>query len=288
VGEKCVANNILLVGCGDIGINLGLMLAAKGERVWGLRRSSTLPNPLMTLNADVTDPDSLRCLSALALDYVVLTLTPASFSDEGYRSVFVDGLANVLAVLKTVSSIKRIFWVSSTSVYHQADGQWVDEESSTDPGSFSGRRLLQAEQLLAASGFVYSVIRFAGIYGPGRRRLIEQVIAGQGCEKLPPLYTNRIHREDCVGFLSHLIEQDQQGEKVERCYIGVDSEPVAMWQLKSWLAQQLGVDPNSLTSVEQTRRSSKRCSNQRLLSSGYQLLYPSYQQGYLALLADEK
>lgn len=283
-----MANNILLVGCGDIGIKLGLMLAAKGERVWGLRRSSTLPTPLMTLNADVTDPDSLRSLSAMALDYVVLTLTPASFSDEGYRSVFVDGLANVLAVLKAVPSIKRLFWVSSTSVYHQADGQWVDEESSTAPGSFSGRRLLQAEQLLAASGFVYSVIRFAGIYGSGRRRLIEQVIAGQGCAKSPPLYTNRIHREDCVGFLSHLIELDQQGKKVERCYIGVDSEPVAMWQIKIWLAQQLGIDPNSLTTVEQTRRSSKRCSNQRLLSSGYQLLYPGYQQGYLALLADEK
>jgi nucleoside-diphosphate-sugar epimerase len=284
-----MANNILLIGCGDIGVNLGLKLAANGDRVWGLRRSSMLPSPLKTLNADVTDPDSLQCLSISDWDYVVLTLTPAAMNDEGYRSVFVDGLKNVLAELKSVTSIKHIFWVSSTSVYHQTDGQWVDEKSSTEPGSFSGQRLLQAEQLLAASRFAYSAIRFAGIYGPGRRRLIERVIAGQGCAKSPSIYTNRIHRDDCVGFLSHLINLHQQGENLDHCYIGVDSDPVSMWELKRWLAQQLGIAPDSLIAVEQARRSSnKRCHNQGMLDSGYQLLYPSYRQGYLELLAEEK
>jgi nucleoside-diphosphate-sugar epimerase len=144
---------------------------------------------------------------------------------------------------------------------------------------------LEAEQLLAASDIPYTVIRFAGIYGPGRRRLIEQVLAKQGCPKEPPLYTNRIHRDDCVGFLAHLISLDRQGVKLARLYLGVDSEPVSMWQVKQWLAEQLAIDPAAMTAAEQTRRGSKRCSNHRMLTSGYHLLYPSYRQGYGALLA---
>ena len=278
-------DNILIVGCGDIGIPLGQKLAADAAKVWGLKRNpSTLPEVISPVCADVTRPDTLTRLGSLALDYVVVTLTPGGFDDDSYRQVYVDGLANLLATLKPSQSIKRLLFVSSTSVYHQNKGEWVDENSDTAPESFSGQRLLQAEQLLEDSGVPFSIVRFAGIYGPGRRRLIEQVLAKQGCAKEPVCYTNRIHRDDCVGFLAHLISRHRQSGVLETRYIGVDSEPVSMWELKVWLAQQLNIDPASMTAVASSRRSSKRCSNGRLLASGYQLLYPGYRQGYGELL----
>lgn len=281
--------NVLLVGCGDIGVPLGLQLAAQGDSVWGLRRNpSSLPAPIQPLAADVTEPASLAAIGELALDYVIMTLTPAGFNDEGYRRVFVDGVNNLLAQLLPLTSLRRVFFVSSTSVYHQGEGQWVDEASPTQPRSFSGQRLLQGEQILLDSSLPVTVIRFAGIYGPGRRRLIQQVIDRQGCSAEPPLYTNRIHRDDCVGCLAHLLGMAKEGELLDTRYIGVDSEPVTLWDLKRWMATELGIDPGQLTGALDSRRHSKRCSNQRLLTTGYRLRYPGYQQGYRPLLAAEK
>ena len=279
--------SILIVGCGDIGTPLGLQLASEGHTVWGLRRSGTLPEPINTLNADVTDRESLVSLGSLRFDYIVVTLTPGEFSDQRYQAVYVQGLTNVIAALNNREAVKRLFFVSSTSVYHQNDGQWVDENSAAEPKTFSGQRLLEAEQVATTQAIAHCVIRFAGIYGPGRRRLIEQVAAGQGCPLSPPLFTNRIHRDDCIGFLAHLIRMDCEQQALASCYIGVDSEPATLWEVKSWIAEQLGIDPSTLTNGDKTRRNSKRCSNARLLATGYMLRYSDYRQGYGELLAEE-
>lgn len=271
---------VLLVGCGDIGQPLGRQLLAAGAEVWGLRRSEgELAAGFRQIRADVTDPDSLQPLKDMNFDSAVITLVPAGFDDDSYRRVFVEGLANLLAVLRC----EHIVFVSSSSVYQQSDEQWVDEDSITEPASFSGRRLLEAEALLAGCDIDSTVVRFAGIYGPGRRRLIDQVLAGEGSAAI---YSNRIHRDDCVGVLAHLVAQQWAGVPLQDCYLAVDSEPVKLSELKHWLALQLGVDPATMTATAATRRASKRCSNRRLLASGYQLLYPGYRQGYTAVLAD--
>ena len=277
---------ILIVGCGDIGVPLAQALVNGGAEVWGLRRRpGELPAFIHPLAADVTDAGSLGALDELAFDYVVMTLTPAEMSERGYRSVFIDGVANLLDALHRQPAPRRIFHVSSTSVYHQRDGEWVDESSPATPASFSGKALLQGEQLLFDCGIPVTVVRFAGIYGPGRRRLIDQVLAGQGCPRRPPLYTNRIHRDDCAGVLLHLILRDAAGEAVDSLYLGVDSEPVPLWEVKQWMARQLGVELDAdKPSAAPARRNSKRCSNARLLSSGYQLRYPDFRRGYAALL----
>lgn len=277
-------NKILIVGCGDIGTALGLRLVVAGNEVWGLRRSTRLPAPLKTVTADVNDPETLGVLIEQPFDYVVVILTPDSASDETYKSVYVDGLGNVLAQLKRASPIKRLLFVSSTSVYHQSSGEWVDENSVVQPEKFSGKRLREAELLLVNSGVNYSVIRFAGIYGPGRQRLLDQVRAGVGCPNTPDIYTNRIHRDDCVGFLQYLLEQCQQGKEIESMYIGVDCEPATMWDVKCWLAAEMSVDLKPSQTMVARRGNNKRCSNRRLLATGYQLLYPNYKLGYSDLL----
>ena len=279
---------ILLVGCGDIGIALGAKLFDKGASVWGLRRkTSALPSFIQPVQGDVTDPDSLKSLNNLSFDYVVVTLTPASYSDEGYQRVYVQGFDNVLSVLREQSFSGHLVLVSSTSVYHQQDGQWVDESSPTQPVTFAGRRLLQAEQLLDEFSNTSTIVRFAGIYGPGRRRLIDQVLARKGVAEKPAMYTNRIHKDDCVGFLFHLLDRHYRGEPLERLYIGVDSEPATLHSVKIWLAEQLGINPEVMSHTVANRSGNKRCSNRRMLACGYRLLYPDYRQGYAELVKNE-
>lgn len=280
--ERSAQNKrLLIVGCGDLGIPLAERFYQRGVEVWGLRRDpSKLPAFIHAVAADVTVADSLHVLKDHYFDSVVISLTPGEFSDERYRQVFVEGLANVLRVVTT----EQLIFVSSSSVYHQSEGQWVDEDSPTQPTSFSGKRLLEAEALLNNYASPSTVVRFAGIYGPGRRRLIEQVVNGEGS---PAIYSNRIHRDDCVGFLAHLIAKQWGGAVLPQCFLAVDSEPVLLSEVKRWLAGKLGIDPLTLQSQSLTRRGSKRCSNRRMLASGYQLRYPDFRQGYQTVLNEK-
>ena len=183
------------------------------------------------------------------------------------------------------SGLKRFFLVSSTSVYHQSSGEWVDESSETKPETFSGKCILEAERLALDSPVSSTIIRFGGIYGPGRNRLVNRVGAGCEAQKEPPLYTNRIHRDDCVGVLMHLIEMDMAGQEPGPCYLAVDSEPAPEWAVVNWLAVRTGA-PVPVENRERSQRQNKRCSNSNLLASGYQFIYPNFRLGYDALIGD--
>ena len=127
------------------------------------------------------------------------------------------------------------------------------------------------------------VVRFAGIYGPERQRLLTSVQNGTASLGTRPHLTNRIHRDDCAGFLLHLL----QLESPEPLYIGVDDEPCEMSVVLTWLAETLGAPRPGASEAGgsgRERGGNKRCSNQRLRQSGYQLAYPSFREGYGALI----
>jgi Nucleoside-diphosphate-sugar epimerases len=213
-------------------------------------------------------------------DAVIITLTPADHTPAAYERAYVETLQNLLPVWRAQPP-GLILFVSSTSVYHQSDGGWVDEESEVLPEHFSGRCLLRAESLLRESDLPVCIVRFAGIYGPGRDFLLRQVRAGKGGSAE---FTNRIHADDCAGVLAHLLRRHFAGEALEPLYIGCDSGPAPAAEVRRWLAEHIGVDPNSLVPSTSERGGNKRCSNRRLLASGYRMLYPSYREGYGALL----
>lgn len=278
-------SRILVAGCGDIGSSLGARLHADGHEVWGLRRSTrALPPGIKSLRADLTSFDTLDILPG-ELDSAVYIATPDGFNDTAYEAAYVGGPQNLItALLARSPGISRLMFVSSTSVYGQTNGEWVDEGSPTTPESFSGKRLLQGERLFLESRLPVLVIRFGGIYGPGRNRLLQQVRDARPCQEKPPLYTNRIHRDDCVAVLRHLLDL----RNPDPIYIGVDSEPAPQCVVMDWLATQMGVTapPRARSGVDgdERRRSNKRCRNARLVSTGYRFLYPGYREGYGAIL----
>jgi len=280
-----MASSVLIAGCGDIGLRIGQLLAAKGHDVRGFRRSPPPAPPGMTLfSADLEDAAGLRsALAGFSPEYVLALQAAGEFSDSRYRAVYVEGLRNLLAALKDAAP-RRVFLASSSRVYHQDGGEWVDEDSATAPQDFAGQRLLEAERLLRESSFPFCIVRFTGIYGPGRQGLLNRIKEGAGCPPVPPFYTNRIHADDCAGVLAHLLKRDAAGEPLADCYLATDSEPAPLYEVMSWLATHMGRDLQEKAPPTGRRRTSKRCCNRRLLESGYGFLYPSYRQGYAELL----
>jgi nucleoside-diphosphate-sugar epimerase len=279
-------NKVLLVGCGSLGIALGQQLLAQGVEVFGLRRDTgKLPAGIQPLAIDLNDGRQCLVLAEQQWDCVVITLTPGAFNDEAYRRAYVESLQNLLPVLQQQDRPPYVLLVSSTSVYGQQAGEWVDEDSVTEPSSFSGRRLLEAEQLLVTSGLPHSIIRCAGIYGGNRPRLIDSVLAGEGSPTQSEQWSNRIHQEDCVGFLKHLLDSYADGQLLQPLYLAVDDQPVLLHDLSNWLAEQLSVKLTSRTNRSR-RGGSKRCRNRRLHDSGYRLRYPTFREGYRPWLTD--
>lgn len=276
---------ILIVGAGDVGGNLAACLSGKGHEVWGVRRTAqTTADGTRWLQADVTNPETLVNLP-VACDVVVYSVASPVFSKEGYHAYYYQGMCNVLAALQGPAP-KRVIFVSSSSVYHQTGGEWVDETSPTEPTSFAGKEMLAAEQALLKHEFPGTAVRFTGIYGPGRNRLIEQARHGGHCDPEPPIWTNRIHRDDCVGVLDLIISKVLAGEPVDDLYLATDNEPAPLFDVLEWLKDRIGdVEPDH-DMPETSRRANRRCSNKRLLELGYQFRFNHYREGYDVLLTE--
>jgi len=308
---------VLLAGCGDLGTEAGLRFAAAGHRVVGWRRSpEKLPAAIEGAAADL----SSRELPPIPADTtaVVVAIAADSPTEDAYRAAYVDGLAHVLdAVLASGAGVRRVLFVSSTAVYGDAGGGWIDERTTPDPGGFSGRIIREAEELLYSrlrgTGITPVVLRLGGIYGPGRTRLIDQVRGGTAVIPAASRFTNRIHRDDAAAAIVHLCTMDAVPGPV---YVGVDNEPAELGDVLSFLADELGLPrpasesaglsggaggvaagapasgtasttsaSKSTSGGEPSRGGNKRASNALLRSTGFEFQYPSYREGYRAVLA---
>jgi nucleoside-diphosphate-sugar epimerase len=282
-------SRILIAGCGYVGEALGTLLANDSHEIWGLRRNPrSLPPSITPIGADLAHRGELSALPE-KLDTVFYLVSPTGPEDALYRRAYVDSLRNLIAALYEGDQHPRILFASSTAAYDQHDGQWIDESSETAPTHFSGRRVLEGEQLVLQTPLPATVVRFGGIYGPRRTRLVDQVRSGQAVyAKDSPRYTNRIHRDDCAGVLRHLMRL----ENPDPIYLGVDHEPTEHRTVLSWLAGVLGApEPRVADSHEAKRegrsaRANKRCRNARLLQSGYTFRYPTFREGYRAVLKE--
>jgi nucleoside-diphosphate-sugar epimerase len=272
-------SRVLIAGCGYVGTALGLRLAAGGAQVWGLRRSpGGLPDPITPIAGDLTDPATTDLVPDV--DAVVIATSADRRDPDAYRRAYIDGPVRLLdGLMSRPTPPDRVLVVSSTAVYGQTDGAWVDETSPAAPSTATGQVVLDAEAAVARAADV-TIVRFAGIYGPGRTRLIDQVRAGEATCPPEPAYTNRIHRDDCAGGLEHLLRLDVP----QRLYIGVDDDPADRCEVLRWLADRLGAPPPTVTDDGSGRRGSKRCSNARLRASGYRMRYPSFRDGYADML----
>jgi nucleoside-diphosphate-sugar epimerase len=281
------SGGVLVAGCGYVGTAAGRLLAARGRTVWGLRRDpSGLPEAIEPLPLDLLDPELPRRLPP-AIDAVLFTAAPGGGGEAAYRATYVNGLRALLEALESRPPERRpqrVIFTSSTAVYGDADGGWVDETTPPAPASWRGETMLEAERLLLASALPGVVLRLGGIYGPGRTRLLEQVRAGSARASAEvPLWSNRIHRDDAAAALVHLLELPDPAP----LYLGVDDAPSPLHEVYAWVARRIGA-PTPSDDPHATRdRSNKRASNRRLRASGFTFRFPSYREGYEAMIQAE-
>jgi len=273
---------VLIAGCGYTGAALGLLLSKDGHEVWGLSRNpARLPAPIRPLAADLTDPRSLGSLPP-GIGAVAYAAGADGREEEAYRAAYVTGPRNLTgALLARGQRPGRFLFTSSTAVYGQKNGEWVDEDSPVSEEPYTRRLLLEGERLVREAGGV--VLRLTGIYGPGREGLIRGLREGKAVSpEGPARYTNRIHRDDAAGAMRHLMAL----ERPAPLYIGVDHEPSDRGEVLRWLAKEMGLPPPRVGPAVEYRSDpgNKRCSNARLLASGYRFRYPTYREGYAAIL----
>lgn len=277
---------VLFIGCGDIAQRTANLLP-NNYRSFGLKRNTSgLPSRIIPISADATSSQHFYSVVSEGFDIWIATLTPSEFTEQAYRDSY---LAAAKTIATTVGSLdkppKLVIWVSSTSVYGDCKSGWVDETSKVNPTTFSGTILLEAEQVINNLPCEHSIVRFSGIYGPGRSRMLGQVEAGKGRPEKPEQWSNRIHSRDCAGSLAHIIEIFSTGKSIASLYLASDSQPVTQHDLRNWLASQLSVnlaeEPVKMSSI-------RRCSNRLLLASGYRFIYPSYKEGYAQLINERQ
>jgi nucleoside-diphosphate-sugar epimerase len=282
---------LLIAGCGDLGTRVGLLAAAAGAEVFGLRRDpSALPAAILPVAANLAS--GAFALPA-RLDAVVLAVAPGreahaarSESERGalYERTYLAGARGLLAALAREGlAPRRIVFTSSTGVYGADDGRVVDEATPPEPTDPGGAVLLATERLLDENPHPATAVRLGGIYGPGRTRLVERVLNGEASYGIrPPRFTNRIHVVDAARVVWHALTLAAPPPVL----CAVDDVYATEGEVLVWLARRLdALEPRPLPG-RSPHGAGKRVSNARLRASGFELRYPDYRAGYEALIAE--
>jgi nucleoside-diphosphate-sugar epimerase len=273
---------MLIFGCGYLGRRVAALERALGRRVAALTRSSHKADELRRdgiepILGDVLRPDTL--LDLPHADTVVYAIGLDRSSGATMRQVFVEGLGNILDWL---SPPGRFIYVSSSSVYGQTDGGWVDEDSATEPAEESGQVVLEAERLLHARLPEAVILRFAGIYGPGRLLRRKAVEAGEPIVGAADKWLNLIHVDDGARAVLAAESRAQPGRAINIC----DDEPVRRRDFYAELARRLNapiprfVAPASDQPTPPHEKANRRIHNARMKAElGVALAFPSYRVG---------
>ncbi|MBX2859260.1 MAG: sugar nucleotide-binding protein, partial [Cellvibrionaceae bacterium] len=279
-----MSKKLLCIGFGDLATRYAPHFAQHNCEIYALARSpKPAPPSINLLQADLTSKAAQHLMLAHNFDAAIITLTPDAYDEAAYISAYVDNMNYLINFWQNEQAPKFVVFVSSTAVYDQCDEEWVDEYSATTPLKHNGRQMLAAEQILTQSPLPHCIVRFSGIYGENRQYLVRQVknrIRG-GAQ-----FGNRIHADDCAGILHFICQQYWLGKQKHSLYIGTDCAPVRGEEIHNWIADKLGIGAGQLTQPSKgpSRAGNKRCSNRRLLDSGYRFRYPTYKEGYSQVL----
>jgi nucleoside-diphosphate-sugar epimerase len=267
----------LVVGCGFVGLPLARLLHFAGWDTLGITASpesaARLGTESFAVSAlDITDRRSLSAISGRAYNLIVHCASSGKGAAEAYQKVYLDGTRNLLATLRC----NHYIFASSTSVYAQTDGSWVDEESETAPTRETGRILLETEAI--ALQFGGTVGRLAGLYGPGRCAPLRKLLAGEAViEGKGERFMNMIHRDDAAGALYFLAQQPSPG-----CFNLVDDNSPTQLEWYTEVCRRLGKPLPAFGPRNFERKrgwTNKRVSNKKLRSLGWKPVYPTFLDG---------
>ena len=285
--------HLVIFGAGYVGGEVARQALARGLRVTALTRNPEKARALAEAGAEVIvddlAADSWHARLPNGADFVLNCVSSGGGGLEGYRHSYVDGMKSILAWAEKVP-VGTLVYTSSTSVYPQDGGVRVDEEASVDATRAAGSAIVESEDLLLAwaGGARRFVLRLAGIYGPGRHYLIDQLrdgsgeVAGLGTHRL-----NLIHRDDIAGAIWAAFEAP--ADVVGGVFNVTDDHAAAKAEVVAFVAAKLGLPAPRFTGEPAQGR--RRVTPDRVITNdkinrvlGWRPRYPSYREGYAVIL----
>lgn len=283
--------HLVILGCGYVGGEMARQAVARGLRVTALTRNAQTAAALRESGvtpvvADLADASWHSVVGPA--DWALNCVSSGGGGVEGYRQSYLRGMKSVLAWAAGVGGVGKLVYTSSTSVYPQGGGVTVDESAPAEGRDERSAVLVETENLLlaaVASAKQRIVLRLAGIYGPGRTYLLEQVrageVSGQGSTHL-----NLIHRDDACGAIWAAFAGKAEGEAV---FNVADDGRATKAEIVAWLAGQLGQPVPQFTGERAGGRSAtpdRVIANTRLKSTlGWSPRWPTFREGYANLLS---
>ena len=269
--------HILIAGCGYVGSATADLFHTAGWEVEGWTHSgdsasqlSAKPYPVRAV--DITDREAVHGVGR-TFNAIIHCASTGGGGAESYRRIYFYGAKNLIQILQP----NRFIFTSSTSVYAQTNGEWVDEDSAAQPQHETGKILRETEEFVRQSGGIAA--RLAGIYGPGRSALLRKFLTGEArLENDGERYQNQAHRDDIATALLHLAKLPNDPGLVNV----TDDEPLTQRECYEWLAAKLQrpVPPPVKRAGERKRgASNKRVSNRRLRALGWEPKFPTFPIG---------
>jgi len=285
--------NLLILGCGYVGDKLARTCLEQGIRVVGTTRCALREKELNTLGIQAVLADSPEMLpdEVLACCDAMLDSIPLERSGQKFWAGQINWIPKLAHKLKQV---RWVGYLSSTGVYGDADGAWVDESWPCKPGSFRGKQRLIAEDAWLNSGLPVEVFRLAGIYGPDRN-IISRLKAGQYkvVDWNPPHFSSRIHVDDIVVALLAAMDKPRVGRIMNLA----DDDPLPHIDYVNELARIIGAPAPVKLSPEEgeiqlsaaalaffadNKRVSNRLLHKELLP---ELKYPGFREGFSSMIS---
>jgi len=296
-----LGKRLVIFGCGYVGATLAEQALARGVRVTALTRNRDKTVVLRACGIEVVQAelasDDWHAQIAGGAEFVLNCVSSGGGGLDHYRRSYVEGMRSILRWARR-APVGTMVFTSSTSVYPQAGGVRVDETSSTEGASESARVLLEAERLLRettergegtppTSTSVcqrWFILRLAGIYGPARHHLLDQLlrgektIAGRGDHRL-----NLAHRDDIAAAIWAALTVPP--EVANEIFNVADGHPARKAEIMAWLAVRLGRPVPHFTG--EAGRSRRVATPDRLIGNaramarlGWHPRYPDFQAGY--------
>jgi len=264
---------ILIAGCGYVGGATADLFHAAGWEVEGWTHSghaAAKPYPIRAV--DISDRAAVAA-AASPFDAVIHCASSGGGGAETYRRIYLGGARNLISEVRP----SIFLYTSSTSVYAQIGGQWVNEESAAEPAHATGRVLRETEELVRKNGGM--VARLAGIYGPGRSALLRKFLSGEArIEGGARRYLNQVHRDDIAAALLQLVTTPNESQIMNVC----DDQPLTQQECYEWLAEKMSRPPPPIVAPGGERKrgaSNKRVSNRKLRALGWRPQFPNFQSG---------
>jgi nucleoside-diphosphate-sugar epimerase len=282
--------HLFCFGFGYTARELARQLPRGDWRITGTSRSEEGCDKIRAAGFDAVLFDGETPMDASVLDgvtHVVQSVSPSRNGDPVLR-LHGDDLA------ARADQIAWLAYLSTTGVYGDRRGDWVDEASPLEPSTSRGEARLEAEAgwfgMREAFDLPVHVFRLAGIYGPGRNQ-IEGLRNGTAKRIVKPGQVfSRIHVEDIAGILRASMAYPNPGSAYNLC----DDEPAPPQDVVKWAAELIGVEPPPEVAFEDAELSpmaksfyseSKKVSNAKVKDElGYEFRYPTFREGLKALV----